>query len=458
MDCLRPQLESSIYQGKLFLQEQIEKWAEPDFIWRGKAVYGIGIIAEAYTIAAMRTSTQHLTLGKAIKDLCVFAEPSIRKIKQISTLQYFADMPQWLVRACITEGYLYLPVFDSMRQQIVTHEVKQQRHFNLVPFALVASGRSRGASIAPQVNLMFMILCALLYEIDHYMEDVIGSFERVEINEVRQMVHQIFDQTRDESSKRKSTDVPLSGAEGLPQNLAGVRATLSRVTSWVLDHPKVLSSSLYDQAVLRRELKAFYLGQITSIFESSSLALSRQFQPSSQNITSPKLPSSLPDQTFHKWVHTTAADHIAGLPAFAFLACLLNPCADGSDCFPGAEAKYLAQDLSLHIASLCRIENDIGSVARDRRENNLNSADFPEFLPDANKAGGEDDDVGARVTMLGRIARYERECYERPLGRLRELGLDGRLMRGLRAYCNVADLYGQIYAMEDISPRLERCS
>ncbi|KAI4194027.1 MAG: hypothetical protein LQ350_008018 [Teloschistes chrysophthalmus] len=168
------------------------------------------------------------------------------------------------------------------------------------------------------------------------------------------MIQQIFD-----TSSRAKDRCPN-------RELDEVRTTLHRVTSWVLNQPKILASSQYDRTVVRRELKAYYLGQIRSIFESSSLAASRKGAASQ-----PKHPQ----ETYHKWAHTTSADHVAGLIAFPFFCCLLNPNDEVQDCFPGAEAKYLAHDLSLHLASLCRMENDIGSIERDRREHNLNSID-----------------------------------------------------------------------------------
>lgn len=174
-DTLRPQIELTIRSGRAFLQQQVEHWAEPDFIWRGKAVYGLGILAEAYTIAAMRTSSDNYAFSRATTDLCAFKKPSLHGLEHVAALPMLAEMPDWLVKACILEGYLYLPIFDAARQQVFTHKMEQQRQFTIVPFALIASARMDGAAVSPEVNVVFMVLCALLYEIDHYMEDVISS-------------------------------------------------------------------------------------------------------------------------------------------------------------------------------------------------------------------------------------------------------------------------------------------
>ncbi|KAL8783073.1 MAG: hypothetical protein Q9213_004885 [Squamulea squamosa] len=370
---------------------------------KGRLINGIGILAETYIIAAMRISAHTYKLGQATERLCTIAKPSLTRIEHISTLPFFAGTPDWLVRACIVEAYLYLPVFDSMRQAVFTHDLKQQRQLNIVPFALIASSRLRGGSIAPNINVVFMVLCALLYEVDHYMEDVIGSIAGVEETAVEQIVHGTFEQPSVESTEmdwsKCTSERHTEGVQARVQNLDNVKAILQHVTSWVLNGSKLLSSSKYDQTVFRTESKNFYLGQIASILESSVLATVSQCQP----------PSTTLSKTYHKWVHTTSAEHVAGLLTFAFFCCLVNPGVDGEDCFRGAEAKHLAHDLSLHLASLCRMENDIGSAKRDRQKHNLNSVDFPEFTVISAKG----DDLESKTEQLRRLASYERDCYRK---------------------------------------------
>ena len=444
---------TAIGQGQRFLQGQIKDWAEPDPIWRGKAVYGLAILAEAYTISAMSIAVPTHKFGKVVFDLCEVAEPGLDRIEQISTLPYFLDMPHWLVRACTVEGYLYLPLFDRMRKEIFPRrDIKQHRQWNVLPFSAVVCSRSKGGFYAPRNNLEFMVYCALMYEIDHYMEAIISSFEGVELDDIRHIVMQIFDEScRDLSLELCKDPYDLTEAEGASlriQNLAGVKATLQAMTSYTLNHPKVASASKYDQSVLHNELKNYFLAQITSNFESSSLALRLGASSSSgtSESTSPQI-----QQTYHEWVHTTSASHVGALVTFAFLACLNNCNDDGEDCFASAEAKFYAQDLSLHVASYSRMVNDIGSLERDRQEMNLNSVDFPEFGTESGN-----DDLDERRRQLKNLAEYEREAYGRAFERLQGLGTEERVMKGIRAFCNVTELYAEIYAMEDISPRLAR--
>ena len=68
----------------------------------------------------------------------------------------------------------------------------------------------------------------------------------------------------------------------------------------------------------------------------------------------------------------------------------------GGDCFVGAIQKYLAQVLVRHLAAMCRMYNDYGSIARDRAEQNDNSVNFPEFHGEAQNADKDVSEEGIK--------------------------------------------------------------
>ncbi|KAL9035594.1 MAG: hypothetical protein Q9214_006506, partial [Letrouitia sp. 1 TL-2023] len=103
---LMSQLQKSVIQGRKFLQSRIQDWTEPDFIWKGKAIYGVAILSEAYTISAMSIPLQSLTLGKDAVALCSIEEPGMKRIQQISTLPFFSDMPDWLFQPNANKNFL----------------------------------------------------------------------------------------------------------------------------------------------------------------------------------------------------------------------------------------------------------------------------------------------------------------------------------------------------------------
>lgn len=126
---------------------------------------------------------------------------------------------------------------------------------------------------------------------------------------------------------------------------------------------------------------------------------------------------------------------------------------DGLDCFKIAKEKYLAQDLCLHLATMCRMYNDFGSVPRDRQEQNLNSVNPIEFGIDTPDKSVKDE--------LFYLAEYERECMSQAMMRLDTFALGGeskkRTLRVFKMFCDVTDLYGQIYYVaKDIGVRTQQ--
>lgn len=126
--------------------------------------------------------------------------------------------------------------------------------------------------------------------------------------------------------------------------------------------------------------------------------------------------------------------------------------------FHSPKQKYLAEEVVVHLSTLCRMYNDYGSVGRDREERKLNSINFPDFDvdhgPDATEGNVESGEMREkrRKGDLMALAEYERECLDHSLRRL-EGEVDGAVMEKLRLFVNVTDLYGQIYVARDIGVR-----
>jgi len=92
---------------------------------------------------------------------------------------------------------------------------------------------------------------------------------------------------------------------------------------------------------------------------------------------------SKPRTTFFNWVRTTSADHTSCPYSFVFYLCLMG--SGSASLEMNIRQRYNLEDECRHLASMCRQCNDLGSVARDQYEGNLNSVNFPEFAEiDAN--------------------------------------------------------------------------
>jgi hypothetical protein len=101
----------------------------------------------------------------------------------------------------------------------------------------------------------------------------------------------------------------------------------------------------------------------------------------------------------------------------------------GVESFLTAQSKYLAAAACQHLATICRMYNDYGSVARDEAECNLNSIDFAEFHT---KTGlgrkrngdtdrqeyGEGSAMEPRKMTLYELAQYEWSWLDAAMSRL----------------------------------------
>ena len=127
----------------------------------------------------------------------------------------------------------------------------------------------------------------------------------------------------------------------------------------------------------------------------------------------------------------------------------------GEDPFPTVTMKYLVEDLSAHLAIMCRMYNDYDSLTRDKVERNLNSVNFSEFETWALKQfeTGVERDLKGRKKSLFDIAEYERACMVAAKQLIMPL-VTGRVRNLLNGFVNVTNLYRQIYVTRDIASRM----
>ena len=104
---------------------------------------------------------------------------------------------------------------------------------------------------------------------------------------------------------------------------------------------------------------------------------------------------------------------------------------------------------------MSRMYNDLGSIARDRAEGNVNCADFAEL--NDGQAPGDEKIVKARLEEL---AQYERDVAvwvgTRLVRALKggERKDNGRKADAVKLFLGVAELYADVYVVRDFSNRL----
>lgn len=443
----------------------------------------------------------------------------------ISLTPLFRDRAPQLLRvaemqACYALGFLW-----QKRQElgIFPSTGGDEKYMTFIPLTWTASnalrvqatgGHSHGHSggLSNYVLQEMMILSMLNYQVDVYMEtaverDFLGFYEgsRGSLDAVREVINQIFEEF-DPSGRRRSI---WGEADHTPTNLKMIRSTLSRYVTYILLHPAVIGAPASVQARLAKEVQTFLLAHVQHAADNIQFSASSQL-PSiladreeetglPSPISEPSDPSSPPpskrrrlssstspslqaqketkiftptdSRTFYSWVRTTSADHTSCPFSFTFYSCLLShsPGKHGNgnkaeNLFnKDARTSYVAEGMVRSLASLCRMYNDYGSIARDHDEGNLNSVNFKEFhlassteAQDIGKAGlgneGEEKKVKEELMW---VAEYERRGLERAMGEL-EVLVGDKEMEKVRLFVDVTDLYGQIYVVRDIGVGVSR--
>ena len=502
--CVREKVETAIASGRLFLSQTLDTAIQPEPIWIEKVLYGSGILCEAYLLAALKAPIVNEPWGEEVLGLTNITTTSVDKFLQFfSRLPLFAQEPRWRLRASLTEGFLFLPQLKRRSRDIFLRtDMAEDKYLEYIPLTwTTVNGMKQNPLSASNLHEM-MVVSMLNYQVDEYMEAVVGNYYKDRLPQVRHVILELcrepdkiangFDirslksrrSSLDEGALRKEnrytsadhesilnsnshgqsstptakTNAPeLSSEATAPPSspsspLATLHHRLSLFTAHILSHPSVLTAFATSQSTLRQELQTFLLAHVTHI--SDNLRFSQQ--PLSTSSTS-TVPFHRAPTSYYRWVHTTSADHTSCPYSFAFFVCLTRIA------FPDLQAKYIGQDLASRLAVMCRQYNDYGSLSRDRIEGNLNSVNFPEFHTGNRRVGAgmgggkgkseEEGEEGRRKEALFKIAEYEREGIRQAQQAL-EKRVEMRVMRLMDVFVGVTDLYGQIYVARDIASRM----
>jgi hypothetical protein len=131
----------------------------------------------------------------------------------------------------------------------------------------------------------------------------------------------------------------------------------------------------------------------------------------------------------------------------------------GAEVFGTPTEGYLAAATARHLATTNRMYNDLGSIARDTAECNLNSIHFPEF----NK--GSAPDLVMQKLALKSLAEYEhscvtytRHCLEEEVKRAHpnavESSFERQKLYTIGLLCDVGSLWDSLYALRDLSSNI----
>ena len=466
---LNSEVKEAIRRGREFLAKESSTANSPDYLWIEKVTYGLSTVSRAYVLAVRNIPMSDYYFGDGLKQLCAVPMGKVaHSTKFFTKLPLFAQSPKWKVESALIESYLYLPQLKRVQLDVFSgQDWDKFKYFDYIPFSWIGPNYLNTTPLGPALQFDMMVFSLLVYQADEYMEAVIGPKFAGRLSVVKDIIESIFDNldgnhqsngcvricNGERPKKRRNLDGGRSQVNGYAasepcevklengrRDSAEVKSTLRGFVKFVLKHPGIKPAQEAQIQQLHHEMKTFLVAHVTQLEDNERLSKQGDIHggDSSSVFESPR-------SSFFYWVHHTSSDHTSCPVAFAFLTCQIS---QGKDTFETAEGKYYAHAICSHLAVMCRMYNDHGSLKRDREEANLNSINFPEF--GSRESRGSDQDLKDR---LFRLASYERKCLELAQSELEKVA-DPMIMRTMRTFCDVTDMYGQMYVLRDLTQKI----
>ena len=480
---LRDQVEFAMQEGQKFLLSAQGDWDKPQLLWIEKVTYGSRRLSEAYCLAAMMPSISPFAWSdRTINLIDVSGKFISRFSKLISSLGNFESEPLWRLKASAIEGHAFLPLLRSARTDILPRQKgAKNEYLDLIPCTWVLINNHKKLFLQANILWDMMVLTVCNFRVDEYMETVVARFGNGTTLElvraairtlcVSEKMNEVQSRKRPhEDSVRTTNNTHQSSEENTTNetsDLASFKAIIGHYIHAMLDYPRLQQASSSDRMHLRSELQTFLLSHTAQIEDNARFSAQEHHPQSSTAIfVSTRL-------SYYEWAHTIGADSVSCPFSFAFFVCLLGSSLRSgrhpADCFSSVHQSYLARDLCGHLAVMSRLYNDYGSLARDRKEANINSANFPEFhrshAPGRSALNGEEHTVIKESRLkadLLEIAKYERESADsvgqKLLEKLKASGSNKERGKadGVTLFMGVTSLYADMYVQRDLSNHIQK--
>ena len=394
-----------------------------------------------------------------------------------ASLSYFKNTPCWVLRASIVEGFLFRSMLTSP-DHMLFHDKDESKWLEYVMSVLPAVNNTADFVCSTEVLFGQMLQLSFLYQIDSFMESIMETHSFDDVNIVYQLVEEAFGEiTYGKEEKALNAHVPAipvksplqasrtdqgylpasppltpktdgsrpssrgSSLDYREVNVASARSTMKVFVDYMTKLPSITSANSHDRFWFMTELRDFFLAQARQVEEKMILAAQYQETPL---MHSPVFPGS--KGTYYRWVSTVGSASIGSSQLFAYMCCQLGKELPAGTAWHSVEEKYLVERMNQHLAIMCRIENDMGGIRRDRVDFTVNSVNFPEFTT----ASPDDQDLAR--TLL-RLAQYEREAWKRDYDALADLARGNeakeKLVDRLRFFTGFITTYGEIHLARD---------
>ncbi|KAI1346473.1 hypothetical protein F5Y01DRAFT_321747, partial [Xylaria sp. FL0043] len=429
----------------------------PKDMWTGEAPYSSGIPSGAYLLGALNHSASKGP-GVNRSGRGGLSGSSDKLFELARALPLLQGAETWEIRSCLLQGDFFSRIVRDRMPRIFPREnMRKETYLDLVPFTWATSRLLESLKLRNQELLDMMVLAVTIYQVDEFME---ATVIRLDDRDMRKL----DDTFEDLCSERIATeaddyttnhDTPLSGMETSQGNLSTIIGVLRQYVQFILQQPLVVSARQVLQRQLRSDIKRFLRAHLRQVKDNRLLRKKEM-----------KTIESVHGSVF-SWLRNTSADHTGGPFAMTYYLCLIEGRSDSPQSI-STEALYVAQMVSQHLAALCRTYNDWGSRVRDAAEFNVNSLNFEEIRTESGTLNGITgngtflNQQGATGSVAGHaepekrllfIAEFERRCMLNSLRELKEI-VSEDVYVAVKLFCDVTDIYGQIYVVKDMTPRL----
>lgn len=461
VESLAPEIQSRVKQSSDYLLGSKDLWRHGDHIWIEKIAYSSSNLSLAYCLAATKSaesleSTPYL--GQEVGSLLLSSPKMIKGFQKFfSALPAFSNEPSWKLQLWVLQAFQFSRRLGRSGLDILSRKSSgESKYLAYIPFTWISiSNGSQRMSLSAQWDMM---VCSLLnFQIDDFIEFSVTQEHGESIQYLKSVVRRLCTSQGLELAVKPKKDLEEchkeekvgNGEISPPESVADdanreLEDKLSQFANHYLRHPSVVRSPTWMQTWLAQQLQNCVLAHLTHLQDCKEYAGS----PSQGNTQATK------PWTYFDWVHATPADNTTAKFSFVFYLCLVL--GESGDKLLGDSEKnkspyfprYVAEDMCVHLAAMCRQQNDYGSLARDRAEGNLQSADFPDLYLGGFDADDQKDAHAKK--MLLDVAAYEHACLENAMTELGKY-LDKGVMDAIRVFIEVTDLYGQIYIVRDLN-------
>ena len=492
------QIHSALFRGRNYLKAHRQA-NQFEYLWVEKVLYGAQYLSQAYILAALNAPETSSTNGPGIQELLNIDYRAMNKSADIfQKLPLLESRPRWLILASWIEGQLFLPLLQEVRRAAFSRGgMTKDKYFAWIPIMWTLADNKNGANTSTRLLYDMMRVSVLNFQADEFMETVLDAENVNDDSTVRNIIEDLFInfglpdgkelpsgnihspilhaplKNGFHSNRHMQTDDGVSTfpvevhhthdneTYAPPAAHLPVSRSLQSFINYITEISSiagVLPSALHR---IHNELKAFLLAHLTQA------QMNKNFSSYKRTVAAPLSTAPIIDQhpnsqSFRTWLFSTAAVHTSCPYSFVLYLALNSAAYGGASLLQSTMQQYVAEDLCGHLARMCRLYNDCGSLKRDLAEGNLNCVNFPDFR-DGDSDDNNDDDAEVKAEgglveeeklkeRLMALADWERKGLESAMEDLERCPeTDERLMRALKVFVDVTDLFGQVYVVKDIA-------